>query len=60
MQAFRDPDPGRPSFYRGFVFSKGHTMRTYDKLIATIRHRRSVSLSLRPCFGRTTLHPLLR
>ena len=27
-------------------------MRTYDKLIATIRTRRSVSPLLRACFGR--------
>jgi len=33
-------------------------MRTYDKLIATIRTRRSVSPLLRPCFGR--IHQLLR
>jgi hypothetical protein len=32
-------------------------MRTYDKLIATIRARRSVGLLLRARFGRTNTHP---
>jgi hypothetical protein len=31
-------------------------MRTYDKLIATIRARRSVNSLLRARFGRTTPH----
>ena len=53
-----EPRPRQALCLPGFRFSKSSSMRTYDKLIATIRHRRSVSLSLRPCFGRTP--PLLR
>jgi len=42
--------PGRflPS---GVLFFRGSTMRTYDKLIATISARRSVD-DVRPCSGR--------
>lgn len=55
--AFRETNPGKAFRPRGFVFSKVSIMRTYDKLIATIRTRRSVSLLLRARFGRTTTPP---
>jgi hypothetical protein len=54
--AFRETNPGKAFRPRGFVFSTSSIMRTYDKLIATIRARRSESLLLRARFGRTTTH----
>jgi len=55
--AFRETNPGKAFASRGFVFPTSSIMRTYDKLIATIRVRRSVGPLLRARFGRTTTHP---